>query len=68
MTQITLTIDPDQMDQWIEQDLRRCYVDARVHWHNEPDNERLCDALLTVIQHYMSHDAFEQWYETIKEL
>ena len=68
MTQITLSVDPDQMDLWVGEELRRCYVDARVHWHNEPDNERLCDALLTVIEHYMASSKFEAWYETIKEL
>jgi hypothetical protein len=68
MTNITVTVDPDQMDQWIVESLCQSYYDARVYWHNEPDNERLCDALLTVIEHHMSHDAFEKWYETIKEL
>ena len=65
---ITVNIDPDQMDTWIEEDLRRCYVDARVHWHNEPDNDRLCEALLTVLDHYMWQSDFEAWYESIKEL
>ena len=68
-TTITVNVDPDQMDTWIEQDLRRCYIDAKTLWHHDVKyNEQLCDALLTVIEHYMPHAEFEAWYETIKEL
>jgi len=69
MTTITLDVDPDQLDTWIAEDLRQCYINAKTLWHHDTEyNERLCDSLLTVIEHYMTHDEFEAWYETIKEL
>jgi hypothetical protein len=68
-TTITITIDPDEVDDLVASDLRRCYIDAKTLWdHDTAYNERLCDAILTVIEHYMPHAEFEAWYEEIKEL
>jgi len=68
MSKITIDIDPDQMDTWVRNELRRCYTDNATVWHNEPNSERLGDALLTVIEHYSNLNEFENWYETIKDL
>ena len=68
-TKITVTVDPDEVDDLVASDLRRCYVDAKMFWdHDKAYNERLCDAILTVLEHYMIQADFEAWYETIREL
>lgn len=68
MSKLTFTIDPDEMDKYIAADLRNCYVDNVTKWCNQPESEKLSDALLTVIEHYMAHSEYEDWYDTIKDL
>ena len=70
MTTITFTIDPDEMDDLIAQELRECYVALadQSHFINFKERVPTMEALLVVLEHYMPHDEFEAWYETIKEL
>lgn len=68
MTKLSFTVDDDEMDKFVAYNLRECYEDAVTKWSNEPDTPKLADALLTVLEHYMTHSEFEKWYETIKEL
>ena len=68
MTKIMIEVDPDQMDMWVVNELKNCYIDHATCWRHEADYEKLSDALLTVIQHYSVQSEFNEWYETIKEL
>lgn len=68
MTKIMIEVDPDQMQMWVVNELKQCYIDHAIHWKKEPDYEKLSDALLTVIEHYSVQSEFNEWYETIKEL
>ena len=63
-----ISVDPDQLDLIIASELRRCYVDTMTTWRKEKDSPQLGEALLVVLQHFMTHSEFEDWYETIKEL
>ena len=67
-TKIMVEVDPDQMNMWVVNELKQCYVDHATCWKHEPDYEKLSDALLTVIEHYSVQSEFNEWYETIKEL
>ena len=68
MTKIMIEVDPDQMQMWVVNDLKQCYIDHATHWKKEPDYDMLSDALLTVIEHYSAPSEYNEWYETIKEL
>ena len=68
MTKIMIEVDPDQMDMWIVNELKQCYIDHATRWKHEPDYEKLTDSLLTVIEHYSVQSEFNEWYESIKEL
>ena len=68
MTKIMIEVDPDQMDMWVVNELKQCYIDHATNWKHEPDYEKLTDALLTVIEHYSVQSEFNEWYESIKEL
>jgi len=68
MTKIMIEVDPDQMQMWVVNDLKQCYIDHATRWKKEPDYDMLSDALLTVIEHYSVRSEFNEWYETIKEL
>ena len=68
MAQIILEIDPDQLEAWIRDELRRCYVDNATIFHKEKDSQQLGDALLTVIEHYSAPSEYDKWYEEIKDL
>ena len=68
MSKITIDVSDDQMDLWVRDELRRCYVDTVTVWKNQQDAPELGDALLTVIQHYSAASEYEEWYETIKDL
>ena len=68
MTKIMIEVDPDQMQMWVVNELKQCYIDHATHWRHEPDFEHLSNALLTVIEHYSVKSEYDEWYETIKEL
>ena len=68
MTKIMIEVDPDQMQMWIVNELKQCYIDHATNWKKEPDYTVLSDALLTVIEHYSVQSEYNEWYETIKEL
>ena len=70
MTTITFTVDPDEMDELIAQELRECYVALADQSHHINFKERVptMEAILVVLDHYMTREAYETWYETIKEL
>ena len=68
MTKIMIEVDPDQMQMWIVNELKQCYIDHATNWKKEPDYDVLSDALLTVIEHYSVQSEYNEWYETIKEL
>ena len=69
MTTITLDVNADQLHEWLVADLQQCYVDARKYWTNDqPYNNRLCDALLTTLEHYMTKSDYEAWLDEIQEL
>lgn len=69
MTTIKFTIDPNEMDALVAQQLRDCYVSLA----NSPPidwEERIptMEAILVVLEHYMTPSEYDAWYETIKEL
>ena len=68
MANITLEVSDDQMDTWIRDELRRCYVDNATVWKDQQDSPHLGDALLTVIEHYSSPSEYDDWYDNIKDL
>lgn len=68
MANITLEVSDEQMELWVTNELRRCYVDNIKFWRKEKDAAQLGDALLTVIEHYSSPPEYDEWYETIKDL
>lgn len=68
MTKIIIEVDPDQLQMWVVNELKQCYIDHATYWKKEPDYEKLSDALLTVIEHYSVQSEYNEWYETIKEL
>jgi hypothetical protein len=63
-----IEVDPDQIQMWIVNELKQCYIDHAINWNKEPDYDVLSDALLTVIEHYSVQSEYNEWYETIKEL
>ena len=70
MTTITFTVDPDEMDELVAQELRDCYVAlaSQVNYINFKERVPTMEAILVVLDHYMTRYAYEAWYETIKEL
>ena len=68
MTKIMIEVDPDQLQMWVVNELKQCYIDHATCWKKEPDYDVLSDALLTVISHYSVQSEYNEWYETIKEL
>lgn len=68
MTTIKFTIDPDEMDALVAQQLRACYVDLANPFGDWPERKPTMEALLVVLEHYMPPNEYEAWYESIKEL
>ena len=68
MTKLSFTIDPDEMDNLIADELRQCYesmVTSPIKW---VEKEGTLEALLVVLDHYMTKEEYEIWYDSIKEL
>lgn len=65
MTMITLDVNPDELDNWLAQELRRCYVDTVTIWKHQPESPELAAALLVVIEHYSAPDEFEEWKQSL---
>ena len=68
MTTLTFTIDPDEMDALVAQQLRECYESQAKPFGDWPERIPTMEAILVVLEHYMPHDEYEAWYESIKEL
>ena len=68
MMKFTFQIHPDEFDEALVARLQETYIDHVTNWAFEPDAEKLAESLLTVLQLFMVHSEYEQWYETIKEL
>ena len=63
-----ISIDPDQMDLIIASELRRCYEGLATNPIQWEERERTMEAILVVLEHYMTQSDYNEWYETIKEL
>lgn len=68
MTTLTFTIDPDEMDALVAQQLRECYESLAQPFGDWPERIPTMEAILVVLDHYMAPNEYEAWYETIKEL
>ena len=68
MTKLSFTIDPDEMDNLIAYELRQCYESLATTPIKWKEREQTMDALLVVLDHYMTKDEYENWYESVKEL
>ena len=63
-----ISIDPDQMDEIVASELRRCYVALAHPFGDWPERVATMEAVLVVLEHYMTEADYNEWYETIKEL
>ena len=63
-----ISIDPDQMDLIVASELRRCYESLARPFGDWPERIPTMEAILVVLEHYMTVDDYNEWYETIKEL
>ena len=68
MTTIKFTICPDEMDALVAQELRACYVALAHPFGDWPERIPTMEALLVVLEHYMTEQDYNEWYETIKDL
>ena len=68
MCKITFSIDPDEMDALVAQQLRASYIDMADQRFKWAERVPTMEAILVVLQHFMPVHEFEAWYETIKEL
>lgn len=68
MTTLTLTVDPDEMDALVAQQLRDCYWALATPFGDWPERIPTMEAILVVLEHYMTEADYNDWYETIKEL
>lgn len=65
MTTVTFTLDPDELDELIATELRRCYKDlatADIKW---PEREPTMEAILVILGHYMTEPEFGAWKQSI---
>ena len=68
MTKLSFTIDPDEMDALVAQQLRACYESLAHPFGDWPERIETMEAILVVLSHYMIHEDYEKWYDRIKEL
>ena len=68
MTRFKVTLDWDEVEELIRDQLRQSYVDTVTVWKNEPDSAKLAENLLGVIGYYSAPREFEEWFETVKDL
>ena len=68
MTTLTFTVDPDEMDALVAQQLRACYESLAQPFGDWPERIATMEAILVVLEHYMAEKEYNEWYETIKEL
>lgn len=68
MTKVYFTLDPDELDALVALQLRECYKSLALPFGDWPERIATMEAILVVLDHYMVHDEYEAWYETIKEL
>lgn len=66
--QYNISIDPEDMDNIVAAELRRCYVALAHPFGDWPERIPTMEAILVVLDHYMPKSEYEAWYETIKEL
>ena len=68
MTKCTVTLDWDEVETLIRDQLRQSYIDTVTVWKNEPDSAQLAKDLLGVIRYYSAPNEFDEWFETVKDL
>lgn len=68
MTRCVITLDWDEVENLIRDQLRQSYIDTVTVWKNEPDSAQLAQDLLGVIRYYSAPNEFEEWFDTVKDL
>ena len=68
MTTITLKFDDDEIDALVADQLRACYESLAQPFGDWPERIATMEAILVVLEHYMSPTDYEVFYEQIKDL